>query len=216
MYALGAGTAGARVPFVDPAGGALAVYLVALGAVGWIAANRRLREGVAALGLLVTAWASAVEFEGVALVGAWSALMVVGFALERGLAALAPEASGKASPTISTRWILDHSLPLSAGLIGIVAALHVLAFELPINRFGDVLPPAVPFTDDGAAAAMFLIAGVLTKRVGCGRRAGQTRVIPCRRRRRRVRHPVRGLRLGGRRPVGWPWRTCARDVPDRP
>ena len=168
VYALGAGTAGARVPFVDPAGGALAVYLVALGAVGWIVANLRLREGVAALGLLVTAWASAVEFEGVALVGAWSALMVVGFALERGIAALAPEASRKASPTISSRWILDHSLPLSAGLIGIVAALHVLAFELPINRFGDVLPPAVPFTDDGAAAAMFLIAGVLTSGLAAG------------------------------------------------
>ena len=90
VYAFGAGTAGARVPFVDPAGGALAVYLVALGAVGWIAVNRRLREGLAALGLLVTAWASAIEFEGVALVGAWSALIVVGFALERGLATLAP------------------------------------------------------------------------------------------------------------------------------
>ena len=64
VYALGTGTAGARVPFVDPAGGALAVYLAALGAVGLIAANGRLREGLAALGLLVTAWASAVEFEG--------------------------------------------------------------------------------------------------------------------------------------------------------
>ena len=115
VYALGAGTAGATVPFVDPAGGALAVYLVGLGAVAWIVADRRLREGIAALGLLVTAWASAVEFDGVALVGAWSALMVVGFALERGLATLAPQTSGKTSPTISTRWILDHSLPLRRG-----------------------------------------------------------------------------------------------------
>ena len=162
VYALGAGTAGTRVPFVDPAGGALAVYLVALGAVAWIAANFRLREGVAALGLFVAAWASAVEFEGVALVGAWSALMVVGFALDRGLATSRPRASGRTSRTISTQWILDRSLPLSAGLIGLAAALHVIAFELPINRFGDVLPPAVPFTDDGAAAAMFLLAGVLT------------------------------------------------------
>ena len=168
VYALGAGTAGARVPFVDPAGGALAVYLVALGAVGWIAANFRLREGVAALGLLVTAWASAVEFEGVALVGAWSALMVVGFALDRGLATLAPKASGRTSRTISTQWILDRSLPLSAGLIGIAAALHVIRIELPINRFGDVLPPAVPFTDDGAAAAMFLLAGVLISGAAAG------------------------------------------------
>ena len=162
VYAFGAGTSGARVPFVDPAGGALAVYLVGLAAVAWIVADRRLREGIAAVGLLVTAWASAVEFDGAALVGAWSALIVVGFALERGLATLSRQTSGKTSPTISIRWILDHSLPLAAGLIGIAAALHVIAVELPINRFGDVVPPAVPFTDDGAAAAMFLIAGVLT------------------------------------------------------
>jgi uncharacterized membrane protein len=160
VYALGAGTAGAKVPFVDPAGGALAVYIVALGAVGWMTANLRMREGLAAVGLLVTAWAAAAEFEGVALVGAWSALMVVGFALERGLATLGPQASVK-TPPIGTRWILDHLLPLTAGLIGIAAAFHVIRVELPIARFGDVLPPVVPFTDDGAVAAAILIVAVL-------------------------------------------------------
>src|SRR5207344_4895 len=33
--------------------------------------------------------------------------------------------------------------------------------ELPITRFGDVLPPAIPFTDDGAVAAMILAVAVI-------------------------------------------------------
>jgi len=42
-----------------------------------------------------------------------------------------------------------------------LAAFHALAMELPIDRFGDVIPPEIPFTDDGAVASMILTVAVL-------------------------------------------------------
>jgi uncharacterized membrane protein len=152
------------VPFADAAGGALVVYLVGLAAVAWISGRSRIREPLAASGLLVTAWACMTEFDGVALVAAWSTLMVVGIAMWRGLAALPHD-----PPMLLVRGrrdgrgtlTLDLVLPFAALLSGLLAALHILGRELPIDRFGDVLPPVVPFTDDGAVAAMILTVAVL-------------------------------------------------------
>jgi hypothetical protein len=149
------------VPFANPAGAALGVYLAALVVVAWIGVNAHLREGLASLGLVVVAWACGAELEGIPLVGAWSALMVLGFAVRRGLAAIAPDVSRESTSTVGLRWTADHILPLTAALIGATAALHVIMVELPINRFGDVLPPVVPFTDDGAVAAAILVVAVL-------------------------------------------------------
>jgi len=151
----------ATVPFVHPAGAALAGYLVALAAVAWISARSRLREPLAALGLLVTVWACSVEFDAVALVATWSTLMVVGFAMWRALATLPREDPPVVFLALGRAWTLDLGLPLAALLSGLLAAMHVLLFELPIARFGDVRPPEVPFTDDGAVAAMILIVAVL-------------------------------------------------------
>ena len=215
VYALGAGTAGARVPFVDPAGGALVVYLVALGAVGWIAANFRLREGVAALGLFVAAWASAVELEGVALVGAWSALMVVEVRARPRARDARPQGVGQdvsndqhaVDPRSQPSAVRGADRPRRG-----TPCDRVRATDQSIRR----RPAARRAVHRRRRRRGDVPARRRTHKRACGRRAGQTRVIPCRRRGRRVRHPVRGLRLGGRRPVGWPWRACARDVADRP
>ena len=156
------------VPFADAAGGALVVYLVGLVAVAWISGRSRIREPLAASGLLVTAWACMTEFDGVALVAAWSTLMVVGIAMWRGLAALPHDppmllvSDGRGAVT------LDLVLPFAALLSGLFAAFHILGRELPIDRFGDVLPPVVPFTDDGAVAAMILTVAVLAVGVAVG------------------------------------------------
>ena len=168
VYASTADDVAATVPFVHPAGAALAVYLVALGAVAWISARSRLREPLAAVGLLATAWACATEFDGVALIAAWSTLMVIGFALWRGLEALPHDAPLATRPGLNGAWIVDHILPIVALLSGSLAALHAIVIELPIDRFGDVLPPEVPFTDDGAVAAMILVAAVLVSGVVIG------------------------------------------------
>jgi Predicted membrane protein len=56
---------------------------------------------------------------------------------------------------------LDLVLPFAAVLSGVFAAIHVLSIELPIDRFGNVLPPEMPFTDDGAVATIILTVAVL-------------------------------------------------------
>jgi hypothetical protein len=149
------------VPFVDSAGAALAVYLVSLVAVAWITGRSRLREPLAALGLLVSRWACVTEFDGVALIAAWSALMVVGFAIWRGLATLPHESPSVLGRVGRVRLTSDLVLPGVAILSGLFAALHALWLELPIADFGEVVPPEVPFTDSGAVAAMILVVAVV-------------------------------------------------------
>jgi hypothetical protein len=152
-------------PFVDPAGAALAVYLNGLAAVAWISGRSVLRQPLAAIGLLVIAWACPAEFDGVVLVAAWASLMVLGFAVWRGLAALPHE-----TPRILTTGVVagrdlvlasDLLLPLAALVAGALAVIHVLVVELPLGEFGKVTPPEVPFTDSGAVVAMILVVAVL-------------------------------------------------------
>jgi len=148
-------------PFVDPAGAALAIYLIGLAAVAWISGRSALREPLAAIGLLVIAYACPAEFDGVVLVAAWAGLMVLGFALWRGLAALPHDPPIVLVPEYRAFGTSDLLLPLAALVAGGLAVLHVLVDELPLSRFGKVTPPEVPFTDDGAVVAMILVVAVL-------------------------------------------------------
>ena len=165
------------VPFADIEGAVLAIYLVGLGATAWLSGKTNLREPLAALGILVTTVACAVEFDGVALVAAWAALTVLAFALWRALKTLTDE-----PPTvlIAGRRPLttDLALPIVGAIVGGLAALHVLATELPLRSFGQVVPPAVPFTDAGAAAALILIvAALLTGAIVGGALARRTSIL---------------------------------------
>jgi uncharacterized membrane protein len=156
-----AGRASGDLPFADPAGLALVVYLVGLVAVALVSGVGDLREPLAAVGLLVIARGCASEFEGVALVAAWAALMVVGLALWRGLTLVrrAPPRLLAQGPALD--WTLDLVLPAAAFLSGLLALAHVLAVELPSDSFGSVRPPDVPFTDAGAAAVTILVVATL-------------------------------------------------------
>lgn len=151
----------AGVPFVDPTGLALAFYLVGMAAVAWISGLSRLREPLAAVGLLVAAWACLSELEGSVLVAAWAGLMVVGLAIWRGLAARTHRPRMILGPDGGAMLTLDLVLPYVAMLSGGFAAIHVLLIDLPIQRFGDVLPPDIPFTGDGALAVISLTVAVL-------------------------------------------------------
>ena len=161
VYGSAADDVAGAVPFVHPAGAALAIYLAALAVAGWLVGRSQVREPLAALGLFVTAWACAGEFDGVALVGAWSVLMVVGFGAWRALAAAPHEPPWVVARALDRAWTSDLALPIAAGLSGSLAALHTVVIELPIGRFGDVLPPTIPFTDDGAVAAMILTVSMI-------------------------------------------------------
>ena len=149
------------VPFVDPAGASLVVYLIGLASVVLISGRSVLREPIGAIALLVLARAFAAEFDGVVLVGAWAGLMVLGFAAWRGLAALPDAARVALSRDLGAVGSSDFALPLAALISGGLAALHVLIVELPLTAFGSVTPPVVPFTDSGAVAAMILVVAVL-------------------------------------------------------
>jgi uncharacterized membrane protein len=168
VYGSSAGVHPIGIPFADPAGAALAVYLASLAAVAWISGRSRTREPLSAIGLLVAGWASVSEFDGVALIAAWSVLMVVGLAAWRGLAALPHESPIAIVRTAGVTFTLDLVLPAAAVLSGVVAAIHALAIELPIARFGAVPPPNVPFTDEGAVAAAILTAAVLAAGLAIG------------------------------------------------
>ena len=170
VYGRTTGDPATGVPFVDPAGAALAAYLVGLLIVGWVDGRSRLREPLAAVGLVVTAWACVTEFDGVALVAAWSALMVMGFALWRLFRSM-PQGPRLvifeiARPRLTMT--LDLVLPFTAVFCGLLATLHILATELPSRQFGRELPPKVPFTDSGAVAAMFLTAAILLSGAAVG------------------------------------------------
>ena len=148
------------VPFADPAGATLAVYLIGLAAVALISGRSPLREPLAAIGLLVVAWACIPEFDGVTLVAAWAGLMVLGFAMWRGFAAL-PDAARKIVLPSEPIWTSDLALPFAALAAGGFAVLHVLLVELPVGLFGQVTPPEIPFTDAGAATALILVVATL-------------------------------------------------------
>ena len=165
-------------PSRDIEGAVLAIYLVGLGATAWLSGKANLREPIAALGILVTAVACAVEFDGVALVAAWAALTVLAFALWRGLKTLTDE-----PPTV-----LDRGPPAVDGRPRLCRSSGRSSVRLPrcmswrpscrSGRFGRVVPPAVPFTDAGAAAALILIVAVLlTGAIVGGAQARRTSIL---------------------------------------
>jgi len=168
IYGSSLGDVAIGVPFADPAGAALLVFLGSLAVVAWLARDGRLRHPLAAVGLLVVTWASISEFDDVALVAAWSVLAVVGLAIRRGLAALTQESPIRLLQRGSRTVTLDTFLPIVAGLGGLLAVLHVIVSELPIFRFGSVRPPEIPFTDDGAVAALILIVAAVAGGVVVG------------------------------------------------
>lgn len=154
-------------PFVSVQGAVLASYLVGLAAIALISGQSRLREPLAATGLIVIGRACIAELSDLWLVAAWSALMVVSMAVWRGLARLPHDrplrvwrpAAGTRLSTID--WTSDLVLPAVSLVFGFGALAHVLASELPFRAFGRVLPPEVPFTDAGAVAAAVLVVATL-------------------------------------------------------
>jgi uncharacterized membrane protein len=159
------------IPFIDVAGGALAVYLAGLAFVAWLQGDEPSREPIAALGLVVVGWAVARAMDDVAVVVAWSALLVAGFALWRGLRTLATVPGLVMGRSFGIALTSDRVLPAAAVFVGGLAALHLLAFELPILEVGDIALPAVPFTDAGTIGAMSLAVATLVAGAIVGGRA---------------------------------------------
>jgi len=166
VYAMdGAWAAATAVPYAPPAGAALLVYLLCLAGVAALATEERFREPLAALGLLVVAWTIDVELPGAVAVAAWSGLMVIGFALHRWLRQHATKPPLHLLDLEGIPGNLDGILPLTAMAVGATAAVDIVIRLLPIDRFGAVRPPEIPFGDAGALAAALLVAGILASAV---------------------------------------------------
>jgi uncharacterized membrane protein len=160
VYGLSLDTVPGGVPFLDPSGGALAIYLLGLAIVAALQGERH-REVIAATGVLVTAWAFGAVLDGVTLVVGWSALFVAAFAVWCGLRTIAKEPRRVVDRTLGIDWSTDMVLPAAALIVAGLAALHLVFIELPFWRGNHGALPAVPFTDAGATGALTLAAAAL-------------------------------------------------------
>jgi uncharacterized membrane protein len=158
------------IPFVDAAGGALAIYLAGLAITALIRDDERYREPIAALGLVVTTWAIGRTLDGVAVVIGWSILLVAGFALWRGLRTLATAPRWLIRRSVGIDWTADLLLPAVALAVACLAAMHLMLIELPIFDLGAATLPVVPFTDAGTVGAVSLGLASLAAGVIVGRR----------------------------------------------
>jgi uncharacterized membrane protein len=168
LYPIGAPDP-AGTPFLDARGDALGFFLGGVGLGVWILRDRSLRSGLAALGILVAAYCAGTVLDGVRFVAAETALIVVAAATIRSLPRLPDEAIEwltdgllpKSGRALDWRPPLDALLPAAVFLTGFAVSNHLMAIELPLLQMGRVTPPAIPFSDAGAAAAAILAAGVL-------------------------------------------------------
>ncbi len=117
--------------------------------------------------------------EGVAVVVGWSALVIAGFTLWQELRTIATAPRKVlARPVRGTEITADQLLPGAALVVGVVAGLHLMAFELPFfSLYGGALP-AVPFTDAGTiGAASLVLASLMVGAIVGGRPAQRASFI---------------------------------------
>jgi uncharacterized membrane protein len=155
------------IPFADSAGLGLLLFLASLGLVMAFDRDRRRANALVALGTLVLAWACSRELDGLGLVAGWTALALGGLATwsllpvpEDHRTTLKALLATDSDPQLGPR-LFGLALPIAALVNGVLALGHVLVIELPIGMFGQVNPPAVPFSDAGAAAGAILVGATL-------------------------------------------------------
>jgi hypothetical protein len=147
-------------PFLTAEGLTLAFLLGAAVVAGWFVRDRLIRAVLVALGLLLVIYALPFETSGVALVGAWSAVYVLGLALR-----LAPPL--RAGPARLTqlenplRVVIGWETVFPAVLAAWLAADHVLAIEAPLDQAWPLTQPEIPFMGTRTLAIVFVAAAAL-------------------------------------------------------
>jgi len=147
-------------PFLTAEGVTLAFLLGAAGVACWFVRDHLVRALLAALGLLLVVYAMPFETSGVALVGGWSAIYVFGVALH-----LVPPLH--VAPVRLSRW--ENPLPLLVGwetvipaaLAALLAAVHVLAIEAPLDQAWPMTQPETPFVGARTLAIVFVASAAL-------------------------------------------------------
>ena len=145
----------AASPFLNAGFASLLIVLGGLLAAGALIRERIVRSGFGAIGLLLFAWGLAFQLSGVPLVGALALLLPAGIVVDIGLFRLWSR-DNPAGPA----WPAPEWLTAAAGVIAWGAgSLLAMATFAPPASLGRVRPPAIPFTDEAAIAAAFLVAG---------------------------------------------------------
>jgi uncharacterized membrane protein len=138
-----------------------------------IVPGRAIRSALAALGVLLVAYALPFELDGPALIGALVLLLLTGLALDRALERVSLD---RASATWLSRLLQPGSQEPSpngfasfataaGGVAWLGAVLFVLADNLRPEDWGRAMPPAIPFSDERALVGALLVAGALVAAV---------------------------------------------------
>lgn len=102
-FTLGGKTSADAIPFVNGSGLTLALLLVALAAAAYLARSSPIRVALAAVGLLLVAYALPFEISGIALLAGWGGLTVLAVALQATVDLVVPSAAPRAG--------FDRTLP---------------------------------------------------------------------------------------------------------
>lgn len=147
------------VPFVNANGGTLAFLLGALAVATYFITSRRVRAMLVATGGLLIIYALPFETSGLLLIALWSAVALLTIGIHQRL--FMPGARKLSWAGTHPLDLLEYALVVPALLAASLATLHVLRFELPINKIGTTRLPVTLFWDRGAAAALILMVAVL-------------------------------------------------------
>ncbi|HYM83116.1 MAG TPA: DUF2339 domain-containing protein [Candidatus Dormibacteraeota bacterium] len=155
---------------LDPRIVSLVAFLVPLSFAALVVRERWLRALACALGLTTTSIVVVAVLPTTAAIGALALLVVAGAGLERlvrsapdtpidwQLDGLVPASLRSATPRLmAASW----ALPVGVAVPALLAVVESATRVMPVDRFGQVTPPAVPFSDTAALVAAILIGAAL-------------------------------------------------------
>lgn len=149
-------TAGAW-PFINGSGLSLAFLLGAATVAAWFVRARGLVAPIAGLAVLAVAFSMPHELSGPGLIAGWVGLAIGALALERFVIDRLP--LDGPIPVPATGVELRFANFAAAAIVAVVTLIHALWFDLPLDAFGSIRPPDVPFSDERTLSLEFLVIG---------------------------------------------------------
>jgi uncharacterized membrane protein len=155
--------------FLHPEAASIAFVVGALIVAAVIVPGQAIRSALAAVGVLLVAYALPFELAGAALIGSLVLLLLGGVVLDRALARLPSDdanatwlsgllKAGSAEPGPRR----SGSFATAAGGVAwLGAVLFAAAHDLRPEDWGRAMPPAIPFSDERALVGGLLVAGAL-------------------------------------------------------
>ncbi|HEY5435339.1 MAG TPA: DUF2339 domain-containing protein [Candidatus Limnocylindrales bacterium] len=152
----------AATPFLHSETLSLAIVLAGLAAGGALIGVRWIRSTLAGVGILLAAWALVFEVTGPAFAGLMVLLLPIGVIIDRGLTRLPEEPRfARASDWAGEPTDSAVFATLAGAIAWSAAAVYALGRYLNPMDWGQVTPPAIPFSDERALVGALLALGAL-------------------------------------------------------